>query len=55
MQRYGRSAPFGVIKENTTPSCDSSYAIYFKRDISIGMERMNDSEGFVVKVLMGRS
>jgi hypothetical protein len=55
MQRYGRSAPFGVIKENTTPTCDSSYAFDFKFDISIGMEGMDDSEAFVVKVLMGRS
>jgi hypothetical protein len=29
--------------------------IYFKLDISIGMERMDDPEGFVVKALMGRS
>jgi hypothetical protein len=55
MQRYGRSAPFRVIKENATPTCDSSYAIYFKLDISIGMERMDDPEGLVVKDLMGHS
>jgi len=55
LERYGRSAPFHVVKENATSTCDSSYAIYFKLDISVGMERMDDPEGLVVKILMGRS
>ena len=55
VKRYGRFATLLVKKENTTLICNSLYVIDFKLDISIGMERMDDPEGFVVKVLMGRS
>jgi hypothetical protein len=54
-KRYGRFAPLRVEKENTTRAWQSSYVIYFKLDISVWMKRVNDPEGFVVKILMGRS
>ena len=53
--RYGGSAAFRVKKENATLICKPPYAIYFKLDIFVWMERVNDPEGFVVKILMGRS
>ena len=55
LERYRRSAPFLVIKKNATATCDSSYAVDLKLDISVGMERMDDPEGFAVKILMRRS
>ena len=55
LDRHGGSTPFRVEKENATPTCDSSYAIDFKLGISIGMEWMDDPEGFVVKILIRRS
>ena len=48
LDRYRRSAPFLVIEENAVATCDSSYAVDLKLDISVGMERMDDSEGLVV-------
>jgi hypothetical protein len=55
VKRYGRFAALRVEKENTTLICNSLYVIYFKFDISVWMKRMNDTEGFVIKILMGRS
>ena len=55
LQRYGRLAPFRVVKKNATTTCDSSYTVDLKPDISIGMERVGDLEGFAVKILMRRS
>jgi hypothetical protein len=55
MKRYGGSASLRVKKENATLSCQLSYAIYFKLDISVWMKRVNDPEGFVVNVLLGCS
>jgi len=46
---------FRVEKENSTLIGKSSYAIYFKLDVSVWMEWMNDPESFVIKILMGRS
>jgi hypothetical protein len=44
-----------VEKENTTLVCNSLYAINFKLDVIVWMERMDDPEGLVIKVLIGRS
>jgi hypothetical protein len=55
MKRYGRFASLRVKKENTTLTWQSPYAIYFKLDIFVWMKRVNDPEGFVVKVLLGCS
>ena len=46
---------FRVNKENTVLIRKSSYAIDFKLNITIWMKRVNDLEGFVVKVLIGCS
>jgi hypothetical protein len=55
IKRYGRSAPFRVEKENTALTGQSPYVIYFKLDIPVWMKRVNDPEGFIVKVLVGCS
>jgi hypothetical protein len=55
VKRYGRFTPLRVEKENTTLICNTLYAIYFKLDVVVGMERMDDPEGFVIKILMGCS
>jgi hypothetical protein len=55
VKRYGRFAPLGVKKENTALIGNSLYLIYFEFDISVWMKRMNDPEGFAIKILMGRS
>src|SRR5210317_310847 len=55
VKRYGRFATLRVEKENTTLICNSLYVIYFKFDISVWVKRMNDTEGFAIKLLMGRS
>jgi hypothetical protein len=47
--------PLRVEKENTTLTRYSPYVIYFKLAISIWMKRVDDPEGFVVKVLLGCS
>jgi hypothetical protein len=52
---YRRFAPLRVEKENTTLTRYSPYVIYFKLAISIWMKRVDDPEGFVVKVLLGCS
>jgi hypothetical protein len=55
MKRHGRSASLRVKKENTTLTWQPPYAFYLKLDISVWMKRMNDPEGFVVKILLGCS
>jgi hypothetical protein len=55
VERYGRFATLRVEKENTTLIGNSPYAIYFKLDVFVWMEWMNDPEGFVIKILMGCS
>ena len=52
---YGRFSSLRVEKENSTFSCQLSYASYFKLDIFIWMKWMNDPKSFVVKVLLGCS
>jgi hypothetical protein len=51
----GGFAPFRVNKENTMLICQSPYAIDFKLNITVWVKRVNDTEGSVVKVLIGRS
>ena len=53
--RYGGSSAFRIIKENAKLICKPPYTVYFKLDTPVGMERVSDPEGFVVKILMGRS
>jgi hypothetical protein len=55
MKRYGRSAALRVVKENTTLTWQSPNVFYFKLDIFVWMKRVNDPEGFVVKVFLGCS
>ena len=55
VMRYGGPAAFRVIKENATFIWKSPYTVYFKLDTAVWMERMSNPEGFVVKILMGRS
>jgi hypothetical protein len=55
IKRHRRFASLRVEKENTTLTWQSPYVIYFKLDISVRMKRVNDPEGFAVKVLQGCS
>jgi hypothetical protein len=55
VKRYGGFATLRVEKENTTLIGNSPNTIYFKRDVSIRMEWMNDPEGFVIKIILGCS
>jgi len=55
VKRYRGFATLRVEKENTTLIGNSLYAIYFKLDVLVRMEWMNDPEGLVAKILLGCS
>jgi len=55
VKRYGRFTPLRVEKENTTLIGNSPFAVYFKLDVVVRMEWVNDPEGFVAKILLGCS
>ena len=55
LQRHRGFAPLGVQEEDTTLARQLPYAVKLKLDISEWMKRVNDSEGFVVKILLGCS
>jgi hypothetical protein len=55
MKRYGRFTTLRVEKENTPLNGHVPNLIYFKLDVSVWMEWVNDPEGFVIKILMGCS